>query len=153
MMAKPRRWTGCRGDDANIGHGCGQLAATTPVAVTTSVATAAIAQGRQVVLTIYRVCKTHAPRDGWLASCRLAEPEGRRMSNRLSTTVSTRPSGAATVRERVRAEYEEMPGLCLTLAQAARFWQLDHASCQAALESLVRDGYLVKGRNGYRRPV
>jgi len=73
------------------------------------------------------------------------------MSSHTSTSAHTVTT--VSVRERVRAEYNEMPGLCLTLAQAARFWQLDQHSCERALEDLVREGYLVKGRSGYTRPV
>lgn len=69
------------------------------------------------------------------------------------TVTSAHTIATANLHERVRAEYNEMPGLRLTLAQAARFWQLDHKSCERALEDLVRDGYLVKGRSGYVRSV
>ncbi len=53
--------------------------------------------------------------------------------------------------ERIRLEYDEMPGLSLTLGQAARFWQLDQETCRLALECLVRDGFLACGRRGYLR--
>ena len=43
---------------------------------------------------------------------------------------------------RIRAEYNEMPGLRLTLAQAARLFNLEKASCQQALERLVSIGAL-----------
>jgi hypothetical protein len=42
----------------------------------------------------------------------------------------------------IRAEYCEMPGLCLTLAQAARLWNVDADQCQHTLEILVRKGFL-----------
>ena len=44
-----------------------------------------------------------------------------------------------------------MPGLCLTLPQAARFWALDPESCRRVLDQLTREGFLVRGKNGYRR--
>ena len=53
--------------------------------------------------------------------------------------------------DRIRSEYEEMPGLNLTLGQAARFWQLDRGQCESLLESLVRDGFLAHSRSGYVR--
>jgi hypothetical protein len=53
--------------------------------------------------------------------------------------------------QRIRSEYDEMPGLKLTLPQAARFWHLDQATCESALESLVREGVLSHGRGGYVR--
>ena len=55
--------------------------------------------------------------------------------------------------DRIRAEYDEMPGLNLTLSQAARFWDLDPKVCRNALESLVREGALKHGRGGYIRPA
>lgn len=53
--------------------------------------------------------------------------------------------------DRVRAEFNEMPGLCLTLPQAVRFWALDPESCRGVLDQLTREGFLVRGRHGYRR--
>ena len=50
---------------------------------------------------------------------------------------------------RIRAEYEDMPGLCLTLRQAARLWDLDPAVCERLLEALVAQGVLRQGRSGY----
>jgi hypothetical protein len=44
-----------------------------------------------------------------------------------------------------------MPGLCLTLAQAARLWNVDQDRCLAALESLTREGFLYRARNSYFR--
>ena len=60
------------------------------------------------------------------------------------------PSSARLVRQ-IRGEYEEMPCLRLTLAQAARFWSVDRDTCRVVLESLVREGYLIEGRFGYMR--
>ena len=59
------------------------------------------------------------------------------------------PVGALS--QRIRAEYEEMPCLRLTLPQASRFWSADRDTCRAALEQLVADGFLVLGRYGYMR--
>jgi len=54
---------------------------------------------------------------------------------------------------RIHAEYSEMPGLRLTLAQAARLWLLDSEVARSVLESLVRDGRLARDRSGaYIRP-
>src|SRR4029078_1215783 len=36
----------------------------------------------------------------------------------------------------IRAEFLEMPGLCLTIEQAQRLWSLDPATCEALLKSL-----------------
>ena len=44
----------------------------------------------------------------------------------------------------IRAEYLEMPGLRLTLAQAARLWNIDRDTCVEALASLVGTGFLYR---------
>jgi hypothetical protein len=49
---------------------------------------------------------------------------------------------------RVRGEFREMPGLRLTLAQASRLWHLDHSTCEALLNQLLREGFLVRTRDG-----
>jgi hypothetical protein len=49
---------------------------------------------------------------------------------------------------RIRGEFLEMPGLRLTLAQAARLWQMDAATCAALLMRLVSDRFLVQTRRG-----
>ena len=42
----------------------------------------------------------------------------------------------------VLREYGELPTLCLTVAQAARLWQVDAARVEGSLEQFVRKGYL-----------
>jgi hypothetical protein len=44
--------------------------------------------------------------------------------------------------ERIRAEYLEMPGLCLTRRQMRRLFVLDAGTCDAAVDELVRSGFL-----------
>jgi hypothetical protein len=44
--------------------------------------------------------------------------------------------------DRVSGDFAEMPGLELTLAQAARLWNMDTAACRAAIDTLVRTGFL-----------
>jgi Fic family protein len=48
----------------------------------------------------------------------------------------------------VKAEYLEMPGLCLTLPQAQRLWNLDRATCAAVLQRLVESGFLSRTEEG-----
>jgi hypothetical protein len=48
----------------------------------------------------------------------------------------------------IRSEYEEMPGLVLTCAQARRLWGLDCATCGALMEELVRSGFLIRRLDG-----
>jgi hypothetical protein len=56
--------------------------------------------------------------------------------------------------ERVRGEYEEMPGLRLTLAQASRLFNLEQGCCTRVLGALVRDGALrTNGRQFLARNV
>jgi hypothetical protein len=50
---------------------------------------------------------------------------------------------AAALR-RAKAEFLEMPGLRLTLAQAQRLWALDRALCDAVLATLVETRFLVQ---------
>ena len=64
--------------------------------------------------------------------------------------VSTAPENLL---RRVRSEYIEMPGLVLTLAQAARLWGVDTANAKRLLCELERSGFLCRTRDGaYRRP-
>jgi DNA-binding IclR family transcriptional regulator len=50
---------------------------------------------------------------------------------------------------RARAEFREMPGMCLTTAQAARLWQLSPDRAEELLSELVEAGFLVR-RDGQR---
>ena len=43
---------------------------------------------------------------------------------------------------RVRSEFMEMPGLQLTLPQAARLWGLDYSASQRVIEALVEGAFL-----------
>ena len=52
---------------------------------------------------------------------------------------------------RIRAEYDEMPGLCLTQAQAQRLWSLDAGVCDGLFGALVDVGYLKRSTRGYVR--
>jgi hypothetical protein len=49
---------------------------------------------------------------------------------------------------RVRGEYQEIPGLRLTLAQASRFLQIEASACEALLEQLVRERVLLRTETG-----
>jgi hypothetical protein len=56
------------------------------------------------------------------------------------------------VHARVRSEYQEMPGLRLTLPQAARLFGLEPASCRRVLDSLVVGGELWTNGREFARP-
>jgi hypothetical protein len=47
-----------------------------------------------------------------------------------------------SVVERVRGEFNEMPGLRLTPKQAARLWGLDATMCEEVLSRLVAASFL-----------
>lgn len=49
---------------------------------------------------------------------------------------------------RIRAEYLEMPGLRLTLAQAQRLCGVERALCMAVLDALVANKFLCVKRDG-----
>jgi Fic family protein len=49
---------------------------------------------------------------------------------------------------RIESEYREMPGLCLTAAQAQRLWGLDHATCLRVLTLLVSRRILKRTKTG-----
>jgi hypothetical protein len=44
--------------------------------------------------------------------------------------------------ERVRGEFNEMPGLQLTMAQAAKLWGMDQKACRTVVEALVDAAFL-----------
>jgi hypothetical protein len=50
--------------------------------------------------------------------------------------------------ERIRGEYNEMPGLRLTLAQACRLWQVDAATCELLLDALLTERFLTRTADG-----
>lgn len=49
---------------------------------------------------------------------------------------------------RVRAEFNEMPGLRLTLPQAQRLWGVEPGTCRTIVDTLVRDSFLRKTSSG-----
>ena len=53
-----------------------------------------------------------------------------------------------TVTARVRAEFDEMPGLMLTVPQASRLFGLDEEMCRAIVDRLVRLAYLRRTGTG-----
>lgn len=49
----------------------------------------------------------------------------------------------------VRAEYQEMPGLCLTPSQMRRLWNLDASTCDLLVAQLVTEGFLRQIEHEY----
>jgi hypothetical protein len=68
------------------------------------------------------------------------------------TGTITRIAATSNVSERlvrqVRAEYLEMPGLCLTIQQAQRLWSLEPPVCAALLNSLTDSNFLRRNDRG-----
>ena len=52
------------------------------------------------------------------------------------------------VTRRVRAEFEEMPGLVLTENQAAKLFGIEQKVCRDVIDSLIDESYLRKTRSG-----
>lgn len=77
---------------------------------------------------------------------------------RAGATAAPASSGALTMEVvlqlseealgRIRGEYDEMPGLKLTAAQARRLWGLDAPICDTLLAGLVRAGFLRRTQDG-----
>ena len=53
--------------------------------------------------------------------------------------------------ERVRGEFQEIPGLSVTLAQASRLFGISQEICERVLSSLVNEGCVHLTVNGYYR--
>src|SRR5258706_15180427 len=82
----------------------------------------------------------------------LIAASGRAFAARRGTMPSapTTPTSSG-LEQLIRAEYDDMPGHCLSRAQIQRLWVLEPAVCDGALRSLVDAGYLRQARNGYVR--
>ena len=52
------------------------------------------------------------------------------------------------VLQRIQGEFVEMPGLCVTVAQARRLWGLEREVCDALLGALVDAKFLARTRDG-----
>jgi hypothetical protein len=52
------------------------------------------------------------------------------------------------VARRVLAEFEEMPGMALTVRQASRLFGLEEAVCRTVLDALIDLAYLRETRAG-----
>jgi hypothetical protein len=54
----------------------------------------------------------------------------------------------AQLLRRIKAEYTEMPGLRLTVAQAGRLWGVDATACLDLLERLITERFLQRRPDG-----
>jgi hypothetical protein len=48
----------------------------------------------------------------------------------------------------IRKEYQELPRLALTLPQAARLWNTDEPTCEAAFDALISARFLTLRTDG-----
>jgi hypothetical protein len=55
---------------------------------------------------------------------------------------------SAQLLRRIKAEYIEMPGLRLTIAQAGRLWGLDPPACADVLDHLIIERFLQRRPDG-----
>jgi hypothetical protein len=62
--------------------------------------------------------------------------------------VRTPSAAMRTLMTRVQAEYAEMPGLNVTLAQAQRLWTIDRATCEEVFSRLSDRGVLRRTTTG-----
>jgi hypothetical protein len=65
-------------------------------------------------------------------------------------TNKTRSAGDPldAVMSRIRSEYREMPGLCLTFEQMLRLWRLDRPTCRTLIARLVDAEFLKATADG-----
>jgi predicted transcriptional regulator of viral defense system len=57
-------------------------------------------------------------------------------------------TNAPVLVNRIQNEFLEMPGLRLTIEQAARLWALDRDTSRAILDRLTEAGFLSRSREG-----
>jgi hypothetical protein len=69
------------------------------------------------------------------------------MKNTLMLDERTAADQFAYALRRAQSEFNEMPGLNLTVAQASRLWSFDSALCTEVLSALVEQRFLVRTRN------
>jgi hypothetical protein len=62
-------------------------------------------------------------------------------------SVERKPALDDVVR-RVKGEYNEMPGMCVTRTQAQRLWGLDSATCELVLTTLLERGVVRRTSRG-----
>jgi hypothetical protein len=70
------------------------------------------------------------------------------MPRKGALTIPAPPQPLKRLIRRIRGEFNEMPGLRLTVAQAQRLWGLDPAACDTVLSALIDVGFLIRSRDG-----
>jgi len=93
------------------------------------------------MLTARRIMKTREASRSRATRATLPSPIDR--PNDVHATPAIREAAL-----RVEGEYREMPGLSLTLPQAARLWGLDRSTCELVLANLIERRILKRAFNG-----
>ena len=73
------------------------------------------------------------------------------VSGAYDTVGTGKPETTAALHEllrRIESEYREMPGMCVTAAQAQRLWGLDSTTCGFVLMTLVERSILRRTPRG-----
>jgi hypothetical protein len=66
----------------------------------------------------------------------------------MNTRMPPRAEDLARLVDRVRGEFNEMPGMQLTEAQAARLWGVEPTACRSVVEVLVGTEFLRRTPSG-----
>ena len=74
--------------------------------------------------------------------------KGRPLAMALQRADRRDPVRRAAVVRRIAAEFVEMPGLVLSVAQASRLLGLDKQACERILGSLADEGFLRRRQSG-----
>jgi hypothetical protein len=59
----------------------------------------------------------------------------------------------ANLAQRIREEFEETPGLRITVSEASRFWGIDELACEQVFARLLATGFLARGVDDRYRQV
>ncbi len=66
----------------------------------------------------------------------------------LEMEVRPQPEAIRRLTRRVRAEYDEMPGLSVTMPQAQRLLDIDPQTCALVFRALMQQGVLRRTAQG-----
>ena len=66
----------------------------------------------------------------------------------MDTGTRTRADDLVRLVERIQGEFNEMPGMQLTEAQAARLWGVEPTACHSVVEWLVGTEFLRRTASG-----
>lgn len=73
------------------------------------------------------------------------------LAERTDSSTRLLQSREPDVLTRIQMEFQEMPGLRLTLPQASRLFGIERNRCQQVLDSLVTSGHLASDGKTYAK--